>query len=618
MKKFLLILLLSPVLLFGQKPGQIISYEKNLDLTPEGVVRRITQDTESANQFLVDIASQYNYGMIGYKLKYYTTDYDGRIVEAAGEVLFPKTNKKLSLLIDCHATLLNRKSNPSDLGGKLPVQFTIGPFLFAAAEYVVIAPDYIGYGNSEERARFTHEETTVNAIVDMYDAAKVMLDEINLETYDETFLTGYSLGAHAAIGTQKRLSGKAGYDFKYTTVGGGPYDLEVATMEKGVLKKEVFLISAFLAFVMDSADGVGYNLYDGDFRNVIKEKYHDAYLKNVKQKTLNILWGPIQWRNLFDESFIKAIETDMNHPLRQYLRDNSVYDWYNQYPTHYMHGAWDVIITPSNMTTAVNAQRGYYPWYDWDKYQIKKTDVGPFTHLTGLLPYTIMVLHDFNSRRAGGYFNLRADYRAADYVDNQFTVRRSSIRPEFYLGNKKLPSTLHMLETRGEDYTQGAFVAHTKVDNKVLKFPVAIEEAIKLSNKKAFRKDDNQIYFNMPNVEYVNVWRNNQLVMSEKAQAISTQSLKKNDVIEMVTDKSIFTTKYMAQSYSAFTNGNQVIVSGDTNIQAISAYDTSGRMLYQKEGLNGKEHQFDTSAQGLIVLSIVDEDGQTHGLKVVK
>ena len=92
------------------------------------------------------------------------------------------------------------------------------------------------------------------ATIDFITAANKVLGQLGVKRYDEYFLAGYSQGAHAAMSTLKRLSisNPNNIKFKYAYMGDGPYDFSGVTLNKGVLEKDIYPFTSFLANVLNT------------------------------------------------------------------------------------------------------------------------------------------------------------------------------------------------------------------------------------------------------------------------------------------------------------------------------------------------------------------------------
>lgn len=652
MKKLLLFTLtLCSLFSIAQSPGDIISIEKKLDISPGGISDLIHNNSESETPSeLIEHLEDIQIGLVAYKLTYYTTDYYDNLVKATGLVMYPKSYKKLSTVLYCHPTTDRRENVPSNLKDVVQVGFVL-PLSYALNNYIVIAPDFYGMGDGDGTQNYGEAKTTANSILDMMKAGNTFLDQMNIDRYDENFITGYSLGAHAGMATLRDATQNNLYKFKHAYLGAGPMDMSESTLERGVIDKTIFPISAFLANIVYTADKLEGNIRDGGWDSVIKEPYLDDFIDATVEDNGGIFWGPIVWRNLFTDRVIDGITNDPNHPLRIYLAQNNVYDWYNTTPTTLTDGFLDTIIHPSNNAVTLDVQRSYYPWWSFSKYKIKRVQVGPFTHITGILPWIIGSIHRFNSLRKGGYFNLRAEYTNNNYrhkeaLPTDITLNQSSISPEFLINGEQLNVSLSKISSdKNTQYrTQnieiknaetGFYLAETTINGKKVKFPYVIEPAIELPLNEILKSKNETTFIDLndleDNVKAINIFDNNNkkvttLDLQTKVKnqfTIDSKALKEGYTIEIVTNNTIFTAKVNADSLTAHqdylitTNKNSLnIASLKGNIQSIEVYNLLGQVTHSKKSINKDSYTF-KSTSGVNIVKITNDKGETTTRKVM-
>jgi hypothetical protein len=64
-----------------------------------------------------------------------------------------------------------------------------------------------------------------------------------------------------------------------------------------------------------------------------------------------------------------------------------VYDWYNKTPMTLGHSTVDLAIPPENTSKTIDVQRGYYSWWDLNKYKLEAFYWGPLGHIGGIVPF---------------------------------------------------------------------------------------------------------------------------------------------------------------------------------------------------------------------------------------
>ena len=75
----------------------------------------------------------------------------------------------------------------------------------AGSGHVLLAPDYIGLGVSEEPHPYLHTASTVSACIDMLHAGRALLRHLGYDWPPQLYLTGFSQGGHAVLAVQQGL-----------------------------------------------------------------------------------------------------------------------------------------------------------------------------------------------------------------------------------------------------------------------------------------------------------------------------------------------------------------------------------------------------------------------------
>ena len=196
----------------AQKRGDLISYEQLADWSEgqakdyaSNIVNGIMQEELGFElpDFIIDLVTQINRPLSIYKVNYQTEDFHGNPILASGAVLIPKVNCALPMMTYNHGTVFDREMVPSRMSGAMGIEFVF-PVIFAGAGYMVVAPDYIGMGDSPGFHPYVDSKTEAAATIDNMRAARKLSDILGKELDGEVFLTGYSQGGHAAIATLKR------------------------------------------------------------------------------------------------------------------------------------------------------------------------------------------------------------------------------------------------------------------------------------------------------------------------------------------------------------------------------------------------------------------------------
>jgi hypothetical protein len=293
-----------------------------------------------------DVPAQFGFLMPNdvqaYKLVYETTDPKGNTVTASGLAVFPTVDGfAYPITVYQHGTVGIKSQVPSNESAEAAIGYVL-----AANNYVVIMPDYLGFGENEEDIHpYIHAETQASAAVDMLFAVQEFAGEIDFALNDQLFVTGYSQGGHAAAALHQVLEADFSDDFTVTGSApmSGPYDISGAFVD-AVLTDEPYNFPQYLANTFVSYNYV-YELYDSTAQ-IFKQPYADMVDQfrdgEIELNDLGVMlnaqlatdYGASINKNMFHDSVVTILtERDPAHPLTQALMDNDVYDWAPQAPT---------------------------------------------------------------------------------------------------------------------------------------------------------------------------------------------------------------------------------------------------------------------------------------------
>jgi len=644
MKKISLLFLgLTAPFYFSQQAGDVVNFEQKLDLTPQGAVNFIANSfgEENTPEF-ASYLNSFNLGLKAYKITYYTKNENNTLVKATGLVMFPKVNYKLSTVVSEHGTTDTRDNVPSNLRGTFYGGFVV-ELSYALNGYIVMAPDYVGMGSGDGVHPYVHYPTEASATIDFVTAANKVLAQLNIKRYNEYFLTGYSQGAHAAMSTLKKLniSNPTNLNFKYAYMGDGPYDFSGVTLQKGVIEKEIYPFTAFLANVVNTCNNVGYKTYTNNISEVISPEYLNKYNENVIQEHGGLLWGPLIWRKLFTQSFINNVTNNNNNKLRQCLRASDVYDWYNKTPMTLGHSTVDLAIHPENTSKTIDVQRGYYPWWDLNKYKLEAFYWGPLGHAGGILPFILASNAKFNTLRSGGLFNEWAALTSknADIQTKTNSLFSSQIKPDFQGMqlvevtdfNKEKTERKAMIKNLNS-LDDGVYLLKVSENNENKLIPYVKSTPTEVTENEIIKSNNNNILslkINQDELSTVNIFDENKNLVKTISQE---QYLKDGGIDLNSMDNQKYTFEVITQFYSLqfkkqigdatlndnpeiFTKNRQIIVKAKNDLKNISIYNISGALILNQI-INQSQFESRSLESGIYVVQVIQDNGKTTNKKV--
>lgn len=153
-------------------------------------------------------------------VKYRSISPTGDSITLSGKIFLPKNKNAKNIIIANHYTICANSEAPS--------QSPSIEGIFATKGYIVIMPDYVGYGISDSLPHpYLHLKSTVTSAIDLLNAAIPYLSANAYSYYSNIILVGYSQGAAATLALQKELEEHYADKFPLQCVyaGAGPYNL---------------------------------------------------------------------------------------------------------------------------------------------------------------------------------------------------------------------------------------------------------------------------------------------------------------------------------------------------------------------------------------------------------
>jgi hypothetical protein len=338
---------------FGQQRGDIISFDLLQEYTADSFGVELQQNIGIPPAIL-----GIDYDFKVYRVVYYTQDINpDSLTIASGLAAIPTnyTCDSLGLMIFGHGLCLKDTEVPSN--NQANNAYSLICKGIGANGFVGVAPDYIHMGplSSPGPQAFIHSRTQATAYIDLMRAARTFCANNNIALSGQVFLSGYSQGGNATMGTAKLIQEEYANEFNVTAAcaGGGSFDLSgicadslTSTNRVTPERQSLPLVIRSLAVVYEdslAAWGVGINA-----QNVLDTVFKPAY-----QAQLPALLD--RTNPFFDISFLDSIparmiidpiltafQTDSNHFFRRILADNDVYDWTPQMPLVIFHSDVDI------------------------------------------------------------------------------------------------------------------------------------------------------------------------------------------------------------------------------------------------------------------------------------
>jgi hypothetical protein len=330
---------------FGQ-PGQLVSYS---------LVRSFPASELKAffkSEHIPKVVLPVNKGINVYEVIYTTTYVDSSQVKASGLLFVPViTGKELPIMIYNHGTEMC-KDRQCDFKEEQTIDLA-----FATDEYIVVAPDYVGMGKGDRNQVYLHAPTEAHASVDMLIASTQVLQQLNIKTNKQLFITGYSQGGHAAMATHRLLQQEYADRFPVTASSpmSGPYDVErtVYNARNGHFDYPAFFLLLMQGFYEKKHDPKDLAMVlNAPYDTLLPPLLNGSYEADDIDKLL-----PDTIAKVIKPEFYKPFDSDSNSDFRVYLRSNNVFDWSPNAPMQLCYCNNDEEVNYHNSIEAYNTMK---------------------------------------------------------------------------------------------------------------------------------------------------------------------------------------------------------------------------------------------------------------------
>ena len=309
---------------------------------------------ERMQGILSNIADKAQYDIEYYTITYRST-YKGSPITASGVISIPKgVTTPLPMLAMYHSTIASHQEAPSVSPANPLTLLASG---VASAGYVIMNPDYFGFGSSDNIIHpYIEAEASANATIDMIEATKEFLAKRNMKSNDKLFLSGYSEGGYVTGVTLRELE-KTG-KFKVTASAIGGPAINLIDIMNNVVKADTYETPAFLGYVLASY----YSVYDlkNPVTDFLATKYKDVLeLFNGTKDTDQINAALTKnIKELLSADFLKDIKDgNKNNIIIQKLEANSWHTFQPKTAVRVYHGEKDVTLPFSGSKKYVDAMK---------------------------------------------------------------------------------------------------------------------------------------------------------------------------------------------------------------------------------------------------------------------
>lgn len=325
---------------------------------------------------------------------YNTTDPQGNHILASGAIFYPSVDadyERLGMILGVHYTYGANFEVPSE-------KMAVTEGLFSLFGYIVVAPDYIGYGVSKGKVHpYYNVKSTGEVSADMLLAAKEYFASISRKVAHKVTVMGYSQGGQASLAFLKFVETDPLYRDAFVIdqvfAGGGAYDLIKSYdsfVEKNYSSQPVTI--PLLILGMNYGDDLNLAL-DSMFAEPLLSNYEEWILS--KKYTTDEVTAKMNETKLTKIMSPWAFDTNClnTKKFRKALRNNSliiygkITDWRPNAKVTLLHATKDTIVPYENTESAYQA-------FLMSGCNVKKVDLPDKDHKeAGQDFYTYVMLH---------------------------------------------------------------------------------------------------------------------------------------------------------------------------------------------------------------------------------
>jgi len=368
-----------PDSLKGNQPGSLVAVDRIGDY-PAFVTQYLLNSVQLPDPITVTD------GITLYRVQYRTTNYDRSVVVASGLVALPSRRTLNSVVVYHHGTNVERRTAPSQSG--------LGEGLLVAAAtagtgHILVAPDYIGLGESRAVHPYMHAKTTVATSMEFLQAARTLVEHLRNQWPTTLFLLGFSQGGHATFGVQRELEQRHDPQFqvKASAPIAGPFHLREVSFPQAIRGKTKSH-ALYLAYLANSYC----RIYGHPLQSILATEYLEMVPvlfdgDHTSQDVLAAL--PDDPRRLFNAEFLAAYDQGKPHWFLDAIKLNDVDGWVPRAPVRVYYGDDDVDVLPEEARRAATEMKRHGA-------DIMAISVGPCGHTDSALRAIPLALRWFN------------------------------------------------------------------------------------------------------------------------------------------------------------------------------------------------------------------------------
>ena len=286
-------------------------------------------------------------------MNYPVTADDGTVSRASGLLALPRGATPRRIVSFQHGTTSNRENVPS----RLDLTGIAASVIFAGKGYMLLAPDYLGLGDSPGVHGYYVASDEARAVTSFIAAARQMPETPS----GPVFLSGFSQGGHVTLAAMRQMESKG-----ERLLGAAPVAaaIDIRHLSLGIaLQGKSPSDTLYLAYIARGfADHYGHAL--------------DSVLTTKGAEIVAAL--PADPRVIFQPAFLKAFDKDGTHWFLDAIEANDFTDMKSKAPLRLYYGESDIDVVPQEAIKG--AER-----FKESGTNVRAVSVGPVNHDASLL-----------------------------------------------------------------------------------------------------------------------------------------------------------------------------------------------------------------------------------------
>ena len=296
-----------------------------------------------------------SYGVSINKITYVTVDPFGNLTKASGLEAIPlNVSVAVPLVSYQHGTLVEKSESISSPTANQSGYDNDIVTIMAASGYVVVAPDYLGFGDSSSLHPYVHAKSLATSVIDMVRAGRAYCEQNGIHLNGQLFLGGYSEGGYATMATHKEMETNYPDEFVVTASApaAGSYDLSGSMLHRFLSDapyQEPFYLPYFLLAyneiygLADSYSDLFATPYDASIPPLFDGNHTEQTINSVLPSVPKDMLSPLQ---------LQALQGQGTSVVKTSLRENDVYRWTPRAPVRLYHCTGDELVPYENSVTA--------------------------------------------------------------------------------------------------------------------------------------------------------------------------------------------------------------------------------------------------------------------------